>query len=510
MKKVLIIFITILFKQIILFSQGGFSKNYFLPNSVVSVCTDVIEAPNGNIIMTGLTFDGPTGSNRLTIVGTDANGTELWQKSYGSDKFEYLDNFLSNRSLIKGNSSFYFYSCVRDSNNKYPSVLIKFNFNGDTLWQKKFYDTNDYLYIQGVAKSVDDGFLITGFCAHPVNPIETTLIIKTDSNGNELWRKKINKPIPNGQNGSNIIQDSLTKKIVIAGYQYDGTASAYTGHANIIVTDSLGTVLQRKTFSGGCSSFFIDLIQTKDKKCVAVGQNDQCDNLGGPNGTARHKGYALKFDLNNLNNVIWTKEFDQTCVYNSINTINELSNGDLILGGRYDTLKNYSLPEKVMLRLIKTDKDGNVKWNKNLSRDNSNENSKFIRSLNVTSSGSYLTANWLYFAANPKPYSITKIDSMGCDSTVVYCQTVGLNENTINKNILSIYPNPTNDILNIEIENFNHDQNLTIKVVDILGRAILEIPFKEQINLKDLKYGVYFLELYDKQKLISSRKIIKQ
>ncbi len=493
-----------------LFGQGGFSKNYFLPNSVVSVCTDVIEGPNGNIIMAGLTFDGPTGSNRLTIIGTDANGTELWQKNYGSDKFEYLDNFLSTRSIVKGNNCFYFYSCVRDSNNKYPSAFIKFDYNGDTLWQKTYYDANDYLFIQGIAKSVDNGFLITGFFADPVNPIQTTMIIKTDSMGNELWRKKISKSIPNIQVGDNVIQDSTTKKIIIAGYQSNGTASAYTDYANIVVTDSLGTVLQRKVFSGACSSRFLDIIQTKDKKCIAVGQNNQCNGLGGPNGTARNKAYAVKFDLNNLNNVLWTKEFDTLSVYNFFSTITELGNGDLILAGTLDTLKNYFVSEKGMLRLIKLDQNGNLKWKKLFSRDSSEKNGKRPRSLNITQNGSYVIANELYFATNPRPYSITKIDSTGCDSTVAYCQTVGFEELKINNYKLNIYPNPTRDILNIELDDLFAIETATIKITDLLGQKVLDLEGSRQINIKELPKGIYFLQLYNKQKLVAVEKILKE
>ncbi|MBA3682765.1 MAG: T9SS type A sorting domain-containing protein [Bacteroidetes bacterium] len=508
MKKTLFIIITILIKQI-LFGQGGFSKNYFPTGSIVSVCTDVIEAPNGNIIMTGFTFDGPTGSNRLTIIGADAQGTELWHKDYGNDKFEYLDNYgIYSRSVIKGENCFYFYTAVRDSNNKYFSVFIKFNYNGDTLWQKKYYDSNDYLYIEGVVRSVDNGFLMTGLFGDPVNPITTTMLIKTDSTGVELWRKKIHKVVPDIQEGYNLIQDSLTKKIVITGNQCNGTAAAYTNYGNLIVTDSLGNVLQRKSF-GFCTQTFRDLIQTKDKKIVVVGENNQCNGLGGPNGTPRYKGYAVKIDLNNLNNFIWYKEYDTLSIHNRIITVNELPNGDLIFGGHLDTLSNYNLSDKAMLRLIKTDKDGNTKWKKLFSRDDASENSKYIRSLNLTANGSFLTANELYFASNPKPYSITKIDSMGCDSSVFYCQTVGLNENGFNYGLLKIYPNPTNSILNIELENFTSTEKLKIKIIDLLGRIVFESELKSQLDLEEFKTGIYFLQLYNKEKLIAVEKIIK-
>ena len=296
-----------------LLGQGGFNKNYVLSGSYVSVCKDVIEAPNGNIIMLGLTT-GTTGYNRLTVVGADTQGSELWRKDYGTDKFEYLDDYgIYSKCITVGSNCFYYYIPVRDSNNKYFSVLIKFNYNGDTLWQKKYYGSStEYFYIYDVIISIDNGFLMTGEVQDITGTGDKTLILKTDSTGNELWRKKLSKPDPpNAQAGESIIQDSVTKKIVIAGYQYNGTASAYNIYANIIITDSLGVELQRKSYTSFCAgSAFCDLIQTKDKNLVAVGFKDQCSGLGGPGGSNRNKGYAVKVDFNNINNVLWSKEVD--------------------------------------------------------------------------------------------------------------------------------------------------------------------------------------------------------
>ena len=146
------------------YSQGGFSKNYFFNTSLTSLITDAFETPIGNLILVGKTNDSLNGQNfnRLTVIGATANGTELWRKSYGNYKFQYLNNTFTSRAVITYNNCFYLYSAALDSNNKYFSVLIKFNFNGDTLWQKKYYDATDYLYIQSICKSVDNGFLMTG------------------------------------------------------------------------------------------------------------------------------------------------------------------------------------------------------------------------------------------------------------------------------------------------------------------------------------------------------------
>ena len=82
---------------------------------------------------------------------------------------------------------------MRDSNNKYIGVLIKFDLNGDTIWQKRFYDPANAVYPQMVSTSVDGGFLITGMYDDPLIVAQQAMLIKTDASGNELWRKQVKK-----------------------------------------------------------------------------------------------------------------------------------------------------------------------------------------------------------------------------------------------------------------------------------------------------------------------------
>lgn len=153
---------------------------------------DAFEAPNGNIILVGYTNDtlNNSATSKLSVLGLDAAGQFLWRKDYGRTTFQYLYNLFTTRAVITDGTNFYLYSIAADSNNKYLSALIKFNYTGDTLWQKKFYDPTDYLYVQGLTKSVDNGFLLTGFFE---GNLTTTLLIKTDNSGNELWRKKFRR-----------------------------------------------------------------------------------------------------------------------------------------------------------------------------------------------------------------------------------------------------------------------------------------------------------------------------
>ena len=78
----------------------------------------------------------------------------------------------------------------------------------------------------------------------------------------------------------------------------------------------------------------------------------------------------------------------------------------------------------------------------------------------------------------------------------------GLNELTKNAKEIKLYPNPTNGILNIELENINDNEHFTAKIINSLGGIIREeeVVFKNKkaiIQTDELFNGVYVLRLLD-------------
>jgi hypothetical protein len=83
--------------------------------------------------------------------------------------------------------------------------------------------------------------------------------------------------------------------------------------------------------------------------------------------------------------------------------------------------------------------------------------------------------------------------------------------NILPDNILKIYPNPSKDIIEVEIsDNFNI---IEIRITDISCRILKTILTdtscnKYHINLSDFKKGLYYIQLMDNDKSVT-RKIIK-
>lgn len=78
-------------------------------------------------------------------------------------------------------------------------------------------------------------------------------------------------------------------------------------------------------------------------------------------------------------------------------------------------------------------------------------------------------------------------------------------------NISVLYPNPVNSVVHIKLdENKLVSKAYSVKVVDVLGKEVLNEVYKENIDLSILEKGIYFLNLYGDNQLIETKKIIKE
>ena len=85
------------------------------------------------------------------------------------------------------------------------------------------------------------------------------------------------------------------------------------------------------------------------------------------------------------------------------------------------------------------------------------------------------------------------------------CSTLSITE--FNNDTVSIYPNPCNDFLNIELKNELEINNITIS--DISGKILfVENNVDSRIDLTSLKTGVYLLKISSNEKVIY-KKILK-
>lgn len=112
-------------------------------------------------------------------------------------------------------------------------------------------------------------------------------------------------------------------------------------------------------------------------------------------------------------------------------------------------------------------------------------------------------------------YTITLIASSSCGRDTmtieVNVSTVGISK-SLNSATVNIYPNPTDGILHIEINNLGNTA-YSISVIDVMGRTVHRSQASEkkvQLNLSELGSGVYYLLIGNDECLVKRKVVIQK
>lgn len=98
----------------------------------------------------------------------------------------------------------------------------------------------------------------------------------------------------------------------------------------------------------------------------------------------------------------------------------------------------------------------------------------------------------------------------GAGTLMAIGASVGIKENSFNGNIL-ITPNPTNGLLNISFNTI--PQNTKIEVYNSIGALVLSetmINKNNTINISDLSSGIYFMKVLEGNKVVAVKKVVRE
>jgi hypothetical protein len=352
---------------------------------------------SGDYILLGTTEYYGNGLKDIYLVKIDANGTVLWERTYGgSDQDEgFAVEVTNDNGYILVGSTMSFASGSVDV------ILIKTGFYGDSLWSKTFTGISNPSFhnfsLKGydVKQTSDDGYLISGsYAAMPVgggNNDYKLFLIKTDSNGTEQWRKLYDGEtaydLHLSNNGNfvltgytidaelilmkiNSIGDSIWSKnygsvfgtgssdfafgysietTTDGGFILCGLGCAYSLNPIygmiILKTDSLGNEEWYKFYTDGDGRAY-SIQQTLDGGYIVVGEKST-------NSPSSYDLYLVKMD--NLGNIQWEKTFGGS-YHDKGFSVQQLMNGSYVMFG----LNTYTSLNHRNAYLIMTDDQGNI------------------------------------------------------------------------------------------------------------------------------------------------------
>ena len=395
------------------------------------------------------------------LIKTDQNGDTTWTKKIPAEVHSY-------ESIFKQTSDSGFIICVSPIGIFSDQVLlIKTDLNGDTVWTRVF--TNGVGY--AIEITPDHGFIITGR-----NGLGT-FILKTDSLGNEIWRKTYHPygTISAHSAGTAVCCTNDNGYMIAGTYDYNPTWGD-THFIFIIKLNALGDSLWGGLFNQYVFQVTSSVHQTADSGYIIGGSMS----LYGYDATF---GYIIK--TNETGDTAWTRSYgsNSESIYTSLQV---MESGDYIACGK----ANIGSEDHILLERI--GQEGDLQWSR-IFPMGSNSMAWSVRA--ATDGGSVLCGRTITSPQTNYNIVLLKTDINGTLTTIndqLQKTSFGLN----------IFPNPCSSFVQLSYR-IEESGPVRIEILNCLGVILkTHINFDNNVGshtillpVDDLVPGIYLCRI---------------
>lgn len=448
----------------------------------------VIQSQDHKYVSCGISMSPFSNYNGAYIVKTDSSGHVIWKKQYDFSIGEY-DSFTD---LVQLPDSNYLVTGITTNTltSDYDVILTKIDTGGNIIWFNTYlhpdYDQSSEL------KLTPDGKVIIVGKSESVGVYNDVLLIKTDINGNLIWRKRFGNTYDEVYNSIEVIKNN-TEYLLGGKYGYSSSGTDYYD-MSIMRTDTAGNIIWQQQYgtpggneTSGCT------LQTLDSGFVM-------------SGTFNSSGALVKLDKNG--NQKWAKNYGfPTDSY--IRYVKQLPDSSFAFIVSY----TYAPTNSFTGFLNKTDKNGNLLWQRIYPGPMTIPN--FFFGFNTTADkGFIMTGQYNHIGQPYQNMWLVKTDSLGCDSVTCSYLPTSIKTNDANTGNFSLYPNPNKGSFKIVLKDVNDEEGLTtITISNLLGQTVLTKTVNTNVSViviqdERLFAGVYIVTLSRENKTIGQSKII--
>ena len=368
-------------------SEGWVEWSRSYPKIWRAQAYSVCQTTDGGFAMAGAT--GTPGFNSFLLVKTCQNGIEQWSRTYSCG--QYCDQTAYSVEQTS-DGGYMLAGYLKQPSSPYWLWLVKTDSEGNALWNKTYASDFGNSEPQWVAQQTSDrGYIAAGTHLWNENGTERheMWLIKTDSEGNELWNRTYNS-IQNWAMAYSVWQ-TTDGGYIIGGYE-SSPESSY-GAALLVKTDSVGNEQWNKTYT---AARIFSLQQTADDGYILggtmyYGGNDFSD------------FWMLKTDQSGK--TLWNRTYDcarwTQSEFEEAYSVQQTSDGGYILAGYSDRVVGQLLIRYVWI--VKSDVDGNMQTDLVYGGENTRESVAY--SVRQISNDSYIIAGYMTQPRDDDPYA---------------------------------------------------------------------------------------------------------
>ncbi len=472
-------------------SQVRFNTNLFVGTDTISdIGVKVIELKNGHILSCGNVLNALVNYNASYLVKTNSLGNVIWKKQYDVSIGGSYDSFID---LVELPDSNYLVTGITTNTltNDDDGFLAKIDTGGNIVWLQKYIHPDDD-EITAMRLTPDGKIIILGY-TFSSGTYSDVLLIKTDLNGNLIWRKRFGNTFDEMYRSIEIIKNN-TEYLLGGDYGYYNTGNPYYD-MSLMRTDTAGNIIWQQQYgispneSGKCA------IPTLDSGFAICGMYNDT-------------GVVLKTNKNGV--VQWIKKFSSE-PSSIIYSLKQLQDSTYAMIKSDIDWQNSNRTGN----LIKADKNGNQLWKRVYPHPTSGISNYFFGFNTTADKGFIITGQYNHIGQPFKNMWLVKTDSLGCDSVTCSYLVTGVKEtNLANNGTFSLYPNPNNGSFRIELNDVDNTKDLTtVTISNLLGQTVLTKTVNANnslIKIQDEKLfaGIYIVTLSCENKIIGQSKII--
>ncbi|NOY49391.1 MAG: hypothetical protein GXO88_02310 [Chlorobi bacterium] len=435
--------------------------------------TALCRTPTDGYLLVGSTRSFGEGSEDIYLINIDKNFGTIWEKTIGWVHSDRIN------SVIATNNAYILCGGIWDFGMAGMDIsLIKTDLNGDVLW-KKFYGSHLRDWGKKVIQTQDSDLVVLGYSRAYDNRGDI-VVLKTDKEGNELWRH--NYGFDYDDYGFDITFDEENNIYVIGtknGF-YDDVHANFQNHDAdyfLLKINSSGEEIWRKVF-GGDGHDFGSAIVVNDGKIICVGSSQS--------GSAGN--FDLEITILNNDTIIESSSKYGGSEYDCGTSI--VSNGEnetFVLG----TTKSYSANSSADFFLLKFNSSNSLVWQTSFGGPGND----FGMNLLATDDGGCLVIGKSNSYSNgDNDILLVKINSNGIVEDILN----DIDSNERGKSGI-IYPNPIADKGRIKVIDEQTSYKLVIFSINGVFKRDIDItPPYFGFDIKYLEPGTYAYELLPK------------